>query len=97
VRFAEKRYGLTREIDTVLAAFDRVVSRGTTELVLVSDRKRAEANLRQSESKLRTSEEQWRDMFENNPTMYFMVDAGGLILAVNPFGARRQPGASVGP
>jgi AAA ATPase-like protein len=32
----EKLYGRTREIDTLLAAFDRVVSRGTTELVLVS-------------------------------------------------------------
>jgi PAS domain S-box-containing protein len=53
----------------------------------IEDRKRAEANLRQSESELRASEEQWRDVFENNPTMYFMVDAGGLILAVNPFGA----------
>jgi hypothetical protein len=31
-----KLYGRTREIDTLLAAFDRVVSRGTTELVLVS-------------------------------------------------------------
>jgi signal transduction histidine kinase/ActR/RegA family two-component response regulator len=32
----EKLYGRTREIDTLLAAFGRVVSRGTTELVLVS-------------------------------------------------------------
>ena len=29
----------------------------------------------------------WRDVFENNPTMYFIVDAAGKILAVNPFGA----------
>jgi PAS domain S-box-containing protein len=53
----------------------------------IEDRKRAEADLRKSESELRASEEQWRDVFENNPTMYFMVDGGGLILAVNPFGA----------
>jgi putative ribosome biogenesis GTPase RsgA len=32
----EKLYRRTREIDTLLTAFDRVVSRGTTELVLVS-------------------------------------------------------------
>ena len=29
-------YGREREIDTLLAAFDRVVARGTLELVLVS-------------------------------------------------------------
>ena len=46
----------------------------------LSERKLAEQALRQSE-------EQWRDVFENNPTMYFMVDAAGTVLAVNPFGA----------
>jgi PAS domain S-box-containing protein len=48
----------------------------------IEDRKRAEEALRQSE-------EQWRDVFENNPTMYFMVDAAGKVLAVNPFGAEQ--------
>jgi PAS domain S-box-containing protein len=48
----------------------------------IDDRKRAEA-------KLRESEEQWRDVFENNPTMYFMVDAAGTVVAVNPFGAEQ--------
>jgi PAS domain S-box-containing protein len=43
----------------------------------------------QAEAKLRQSEEQWRDVFENNPTMYFMVDAAGAIMAVNPFGAEQ--------
>jgi len=28
-------------------------------------------------------------VFENNPIMYFMVDAGGKIMAVNPFGAEQ--------
>ena len=46
----------------------------------IEDRKQVEEELRQSE-------EQWRDVFENNPTMYFMVDASGRILAVNPLGA----------
>ncbi len=44
---------------------------------------------RRGEEALRKSEEQWRDVFENNPTMYFMVDAGGKVLAVNPFGAEQ--------
>src|ERR1700736_5007472 len=48
----------------------------------IEDRKRVEEALRQSE-------EQWRDVFENNPTMYFMVDAAGTVTAVNPFGAEQ--------
>jgi PAS domain S-box-containing protein len=48
----------------------------------IEDRKQAEEALRQSE-------EQWRDVFENNPTMYFMVDAAGTVIAVNPFGAEQ--------
>ncbi len=46
----------------------------------IEDRKRAEEALRQSE-------EQWRDVFENNPVMYFMADAAGTVMAVNRFGA----------
>jgi PAS domain S-box-containing protein len=46
-------------------------------------------NRRQAEQALRSSEQQWRDVFENNPTMYFMVDAQGTIMAVNPFGAEQ--------
>jgi PAS domain S-box-containing protein len=53
----------------------------------VEDRKRAlEA--------VRDSEEKWRAVFEHNPTMYFMVDAAGIVLSVNPFGAN-QLGYSV--
>src|SRR5438309_8584180 len=48
----------------------------------ITARKRAEDTLRESE-------EQWRAVFENNPTMYFMVDAAGTILSVNPFGAEQ--------
>src|SRR6202158_1561834 len=44
---------------------------------------------KQAEEALRKSEEQWRDVFENNPTMYFMVDEAGSVLAVNPFGAEQ--------
>ena len=49
---------------------------------LLEERKRALEALRESE-------EQWRAVFENNPTMYFMVDASGTILSVNPFGAEK--------
>ena len=46
-------------------------------------------SIKRAEEELRKSEEQWRDVFENNPTMYFMVDAAGIVLAVNPFGAEQ--------
>ena len=42
-----------------------------------------------AEEALRESERHWRDVFENNPTMYFMVDSAGTVLAVNPFGAEQ--------
>ncbi len=45
------------------------------------------ADLERSNERLRESEEQWRAVFENNPTMYFMVDAAGTVVSVNPFGA----------
>ena len=44
---------------------------------------------KKAEESIRKSEEEWRNVFENNPTMYFMVDAAGIILAVNPFGAEQ--------
>ena len=45
---------------------------------------------KQAQEALRESEEQWKAVFENNPTMYFMVDPGaGRLLSVNPFGAEQ--------
>jgi PAS domain S-box-containing protein len=46
----------------------------------IEDRKRATEALRESEK-------QWREVFEHNPVMYFMVDAAGIVLSVNAFGA----------
>ncbi|NLS03390.1 PAS domain S-box protein [Rhizobium sp. P32RR-XVIII] len=53
----------------------------------ITERKRAEEALRESE-------EQWKAAFENNPTVYFMVDAAGTMPSVNSFGAE-QLGYSV--
>lgn len=46
----------------------------------MEDRKRAEDALRDSEA-------HWREVFEHNPVMYFMVDEKGIVLSVNAFGA----------
>ena len=46
----------------------------------ITERKRAEQALRESE-------EQWREVFEHNPVMYFMVSPTGTVLSVNGFGA----------
>ena len=36
---------------------------------------------------LHDSEAHWREVFEHNPVMYFMVDANGIVQSVNGFGA----------
>src|SRR5262249_61579080 len=41
------------------------------------------------EDRLRDSEEQWRTVFQNNPTMYFVIDAKGTFVSVNPSGAEQ--------
>ncbi len=46
----------------------------------ITERKRAEQALRESE-------EQWREVFEHNPVMYFMVSPSGTVLSVNGYGA----------
>jgi PAS domain S-box-containing protein len=39
------------------------------------------------EAALRDSEQRYRFLFEENPSMYFTVDTAGTVLSVNPFGA----------
>ena len=41
---------------------------------------------KRAEQALRESEEQWREVFEHNPVMYFMVSPAGTVLSVNGFG-----------
>ena len=43
----------------------------------------------QAEAKLRESEERYRVLYEDNPSMYFTVDANGVVLSVNKFGAEQ--------
>jgi PAS domain S-box-containing protein len=58
----------------------------------VTERVRAERSMRDSESR-------YRALYEDNPAMYFTVDAAGIILSVNQFGAQQlgyQPSDLVG-
>ena len=42
---------------------------------------------REAEEVLRDSEERYRALYEDNPSMYFTLDAEGTVLSVNTFGA----------
>jgi len=44
---------------------------------------------KQAEQALRDSEERYRVMYQDNPSMYFTVDAAGKVLSVNQFGAEQ--------
>ena len=70
------------------ATFEESENQGVAFVIDLTERKQAEEAPRESE-------EQWRAVFENNPTIYVMIDATGTILSVNPFGAE-QLGYTVG-
>ena len=48
----------------------------------ITERKRAQAALEDSEAR-------YRALYDDNPSMYFTVDASGTVLSVNQFGARQ--------
>ncbi len=48
----------------------------------ITDTKKVEGNLQKSEEK-------YRELYENNPTMYFTLDQEGNVLSVNQFGAQQ--------
>ena len=39
-----------------------------------------------AEAALKVSEESYRSLYDNNPSMYFTIDADGIVLSVNKFG-----------
>lgn len=45
--------------------------------------------MKQREEALRNSEERYRALYEDNPSMYFTVDTVGKVLSVNRFGAEQ--------
>jgi two-component system, cell cycle sensor histidine kinase and response regulator CckA len=44
---------------------------------------------KQAEEALRASEERYRALYEDNPSMYFTVDPAGTVLSVNQFGCEQ--------
>ncbi len=47
------------------------------------------AALRENEQRLRVSEARYRNLFVNNPLMYFTLDGAGVVVSVNPQGANQ--------
>jgi PAS domain S-box-containing protein len=82
-------------IASLLASLIMMRRVGTTRRqmeAVLHGRARAEQHAMEAQ---RHSEAQWKEVFEHNPVMYFMVDAAGTVLSVNTFGAA-QLGYSVG-
>src|SRR3954469_15078433 len=74
-------------IVSLLASLIMMLRVGTTRRqmeAMLHGRARAEQHAIEA---LRHSEAQWKEVFEHNPVMYFMVDATGTVLSVNSFGA----------
>jgi PAS domain S-box-containing protein len=74
-------------IASLLASLVMMLRVGTTRRqmeAVLHGRARAEQHAIEA---LRHSEAQWKEVFEHNPVMYFMVDAAGTVLSVNTFGA----------
>ena len=81
-------------IASLLASLIMMRRVGTTRRqmeAVLHGRARAEQHAMEAQ---RHSEAQWKEVFEHNPVMYFMVDAAGTVLSVNTFGAA-QLGYSV--
>jgi PAS domain S-box-containing protein len=68
----------------------KTIDRQRGELVEANAQLQSEiAERRQAEAALQLSEARYRALYDNNPSMYFTLDAQGSILAVNHFGAEQ--------
>src|SRR5215472_7406243 len=88
------RFWLSDPRDVFVLAALLVIGITTSRL---SDRARREAltakqrllEVTEAQQARQEIEEQWRAAFENNPTMYFIIDEAGAIASVNAFGAEQ--------
>lgn len=69
---------------------EKRVNERTRQLLHSNERLREEIRHREAiENELRVSEQRYRYLYDNNPSMYFTVDADGWIISVNRFGAQQ--------
>ncbi len=74
-------------MDTRPFLFDS--SQGSTIIEAFAERAAAELERLRAEENLRQSEERFRKLYADNPSMYFTLSAGGTIISVNRFGAEQ--------
>ena len=74
---------------TLLAYFfgSETSANATLSIIAIGLRLFSASVARATENAARRNEAEWREVFEHNPLMYFMVDAAGTVLSVNGFGA----------
>jgi PAS domain S-box-containing protein len=78
------------EVSKLNTDLERRVEERTFELKAAYEQLKKEMfDREQVEGALRKSEERFRALYEDNPSMYFTVDAQGVVLSVNPFGAEQ--------
>ncbi|MBI5594101.1 MAG: response regulator [Deltaproteobacteria bacterium] len=78
------------EVSKLNTDLERRVEERTLELKTANEQLKEEMFEReQAKGALRKSEERFRALYEDNPSMYFTIDAQGVVLSVNPFGAEQ--------
>lgn len=76
-----------RHLSALAAASHESTSSYFQHTIAALEQRLAELGL--AEQALRTSEERYRALYDNNPAMYFTVDSRGIVLSVNEFGAQQ--------
>ncbi|MBN1350004.1 PAS domain S-box protein [candidate division KSB1 bacterium] len=75
-----QRAKITEPFGYIIKPFDEKELRTSIEMALYRH---------QMEKQLKASEERYRVLYDDNPSMYFTVDSNGKILSVNKFGAKQ--------
>ncbi len=78
-----------QSFQTMLAGPDGKAARLVAIHQDITERKHTEQILAENQQRLRDSESRYRNLFVNNPLMYFTLDAAGIVRSVNPQGANQ--------